>query len=111
MPIRNSAQSPAWKKALQSCADPARARHVLDQLAPTTVGTWLARINPEQARITSALFAGSQWAGDIVKKYPDWLPELINEERIRFPRRKEGLKREVEPWRNESYETALTKLP
>ena len=110
MPIRKSAQSPAWKKALQSCADPARVRRVLDQLAPTSVGTWLTRINPELARITSALFAGSQWAGDMVKKYPAWLPELINEERIRFPRRKEGLKREVEPWLNESFESALTKL-
>jgi [glutamine synthetase] adenylyltransferase / [glutamine synthetase]-adenylyl-L-tyrosine phosphorylase len=110
VPALKSALSPAWKKALQGSADPARARQVLDQLAPATVGTWLARINPELARITSALFAGSQWAGEMVKKHPEWLLELISEERIRFPRRKEGLKREVQPWLDEAFEVALSKL-
>jgi [glutamine synthetase] adenylyltransferase / [glutamine synthetase]-adenylyl-L-tyrosine phosphorylase len=110
VPARKTLQSPVWKKALQECADPARARHVLDQWTETIAGPWLTKATPEVARITCALFAGSQWAGGMVKKHPRWIAEVISEEGVGFPRRKEGLKREVVPWLNESFEDALNKL-
>jgi [glutamine synthetase] adenylyltransferase / [glutamine synthetase]-adenylyl-L-tyrosine phosphorylase len=108
VPTRKPLQSSLWKKALQASADPARVRHVLEGLAQTTAGAWLSTVSPETARVACALFAGSQWAGDLLGKHPDWLPEII--EGIGFPRRKEGLKREVEPWLGEPFEAALTQL-
>jgi [glutamine synthetase] adenylyltransferase / [glutamine synthetase]-adenylyl-L-tyrosine phosphorylase len=107
---RKPLQSPLWKKALQACADPARARHVLDQFAQTTAAPWLGAVNAETARIACALFAGSQWAGDLVINHPDWLSETLQPEHINFSRRKEGLQRQVEPWLSEPFEAALTKL-
>jgi glutamate-ammonia-ligase adenylyltransferase len=107
---RKLAQLPVWKKALQGCADPVRARHVLEQLAQTASGASLTKISPDAAQIACALFAGSQWAGEVIVKHPDWLPDIINEERIKFPRRKEGLKREIESAPRESFEGALTQL-
>jgi [glutamine synthetase] adenylyltransferase / [glutamine synthetase]-adenylyl-L-tyrosine phosphorylase len=107
---RKPLHSPLWKKAVQACADPARARRALDPFAQTTAGGWLSTVDAETARVACALFAGSQWAGDLVSKHPDWLSETLGPEHVKFPRRKEGLQREVEPWLAEPFETALTKL-
>jgi [glutamine synthetase] adenylyltransferase / [glutamine synthetase]-adenylyl-L-tyrosine phosphorylase len=107
---RKLVQNPVWKKALAACADPARARAALDQLAATTAGAWLCKAGAEQARLICALLAGSQWAADILKKHSDWLAETLDENRIVHPRRKEGLKREVEPWLADGFEPALARL-
>jgi len=107
---RKLVQSPVWKKALAACADPARARAALDQLGATTAAEWLGKAGAEQARLICALLAGSQWAADMLKKHPDWLAETLDENRIIHSRRKEGLKREVEPWLVEGFESALAKL-
>ena len=110
MPARKLVQSPVWKKALAQSADLLRARAALDQLAATTAGDWLGKASAEQARLICALLAGSQWAADILKKHPDWLAETLDENRIVHARRKEGLKREVEPWLAEGFEPALARL-
>ena len=110
MPARKLVQASVWKKAVAACADPARARAALDQLAATTAGEWLGKASAEQARLICALLAGSQWAADMLKKHPDWLAETLDESRIIHSRRKEGLKREVEPWLAEGFEPALARL-
>src|SRR5687768_8446164 len=46
----------------------------------------------------------------MLKKHPEWLDEILDENRLIHPRRKEGLKREVEPWLAEGFEPALAKL-
>jgi len=107
---RKLPQAPIWKKALARCADPERARAALNQLIPASAGDWLAKASAEQARLICALLAGSQWAGDMLKKHPEWLPEILDENRLVHPRRKEGLRREVQPWLTEGFEPALAKL-
>jgi glutamate-ammonia-ligase adenylyltransferase len=102
--------SPAWKKAIAQCADPDRAREALAQFTAGPTANWLAKASAEQARLVCALLAGSQWAADILKKHPEWLAEIVDESRLVHPRRKEGLKREVEPWLTEGFEPALAKL-
>jgi glutamate-ammonia-ligase adenylyltransferase len=110
VPARKVPQLSLWKKALQVCADPARARHVLEEISQGDPHNVLASATAEHARTICALLSGSQWAGDILKKHPEWLGSALTEEAVRFPRRKEGLQREVKPWLAERLEPALAKL-
>lgn len=110
MAARKLSQRAVWKKALSGCADPPRAREALDHLGATIVGESLDKASAEQARGLCALLAGSQWAGNILQKHPDWVADLLDEERLVHARRKEGMKREVDPWLAEGFEPALAKL-
>jgi [glutamine synthetase] adenylyltransferase / [glutamine synthetase]-adenylyl-L-tyrosine phosphorylase len=110
VPANKPLQSATWKKAIAACADPARVRHALNELSQTAAGPWLDRASAEEARIASALLAGSQWAGDMLQKHPEWLADLLAGDPIRHGRRKEGLRREVQPWLANGFESALAKL-
>jgi [glutamine synthetase] adenylyltransferase / [glutamine synthetase]-adenylyl-L-tyrosine phosphorylase len=99
-------QSGVWRKAVAACAEPARPRHVIAGL-PESSRRVLARATAEHARILCALFSGSEWAGEAILKHPDWLEYL---ETPAHPRRKQGLKREVEPWLASSAQAALAQL-
>ncbi|MDE3067757.1 MAG: hypothetical protein KGJ60_09420 [Verrucomicrobiota bacterium] len=83
----------SWSAALKSCADPPRARRRLEQLA--TARPALKQISADSARVLAALLSGSQFLGDFLIANPDCLATL-NFERLKFPRRAQGLRREVE---------------
>ena len=86
-----------WTNALKNCANPARAKHFLDQLLVTAAGSTLQKTSPEQARIVTALLSGSNALGNLLVAHPDWL-DSIEPEHIRFPRQKQGLRNEVSTW-------------
>lgn len=86
-----------WTKALKACADPKRAAATLDRLSAGVAKDRLAKISSEQATVWAALLAGSQASGDLLVAHPDWL-EGLDLEFIRFPRRKQGLQKEIETW-------------
>jgi len=90
-------KSPVWTKALKACADPKRVTAALERLAVSSAGDRLAKASGEQAAVWSALWGGSQVSSDLLVAHPDWL-EGLDLEFIRFPRRKQGLQREVEDW-------------
>ncbi|HYV28034.1 MAG TPA: hypothetical protein VFA77_10905, partial [Candidatus Eisenbacteria bacterium] len=103
-----------WTNALKNCANPARAKHFLDQLLVTAAGSTLQKTSPEQARIVTALLSGSNALGNLLVAHPDWL-DSIEPEHIRFPRQKQGLRNEVSTWlpplvAEGSFATALSKL-
>jgi len=110
VPARKLAQSPGWKKALKASADPARAGQLLDELSKTSAAAALISANAEHARILCALLSGSEWAGDMLKKHPEWIGESLSSNNVGFPRRKEGLRREVKAWLSEGFDLALGKL-
>ncbi len=87
-------KTPIWTRALRSCADPQRARHFLELLAGTAAGTPLAAFTAEQAGVLAALFSGSQALSNALVTHPDWL-EVFQAERLKFPRRKQGLQHQV----------------
>ena len=87
---------PAWSKALKSCADPQRAKHFLDLLGAAEASLVLEKATAEQARIVTALFSGSQALSALLLGHPDWLG-LLAPDTLKFPRRKEGLNKEVNP--------------
>src|SRR5207302_1168536 len=92
-PVNN----PVWLTALKSCADPERARRHLKLLAETTALPALKKASPEQAKILCPLFSGSQALSALLIAHPDWLASLTTEN-LQFPRREQGLRREVEAW-------------
>ncbi len=90
-------QKPVWQAALKSSADPQRARHHLELLAATNAASDLAAASAEQARILCALFSGAQASSGWLVAHPEALATLTPE-RLQYPRREQGLRREVETW-------------
>ena len=107
-------KSQSLAKAIESSADPERARRFCDLLAATPAGLALKGISAEPARILSAVFSGSQTLGDLLVAHPDWL-EYLDAEQLRYPRREQGLRKEVLAWLEPlleaaNYDAALNRL-
>ncbi len=89
-----------WKKALKECAAPGRARHFLETLkegAQAGVAQALSKASKEQARLLAALFSGSDAMSTALVAHPDWLA-LLTPDFLRFPRRRQGLRGEIQRW-------------
>ncbi len=86
-----------WTRAVAEAADPRRARHYLDLLAGATDPKPLEKFDGERARVLCALFSGSQALSALLVAQPELLAEL-DPEKLKYPRRKEGLVREVGAW-------------
>ena len=86
-----------WQKLAEASADPARVRHFLDLLAAAGAGPQLEKLLRGFTRALVALLSGSQVLGNLLVAHPDWLP-VLDIESLRFPRRAEGFRREVEGW-------------
>jgi [glutamine synthetase] adenylyltransferase / [glutamine synthetase]-adenylyl-L-tyrosine phosphorylase len=84
-----------WNKAIKSCADPARAQHFLKLLSETNARTALEKASSERCAILAALFSGSQALSTLLVANPDLL-DLLAPEQLQFPRRKQGLRKEVD---------------
>src|SRR5690242_21071565 len=107
-------KAPNWAKAIRASADPARAKHFFQLLAETSAGPVLQKASAEQSAILGALFSGSQALSTLLVSHPDWL-ELLTPEQLKFPRRKQGLLREVDWWlapllASTNYATAFTRI-
>jgi glutamate-ammonia-ligase adenylyltransferase len=103
-----------WTKAIKGCADPSRAKHFLKLLADTSAGPALQRASAQQCSIVTALFSGSQALSTSLVANPELL-QLLAPEQLQFPRRKAGLKKEVQSWLSplltaRDYATALKRI-
>src|SRR5258708_3265333 len=87
----------AWTKAIKKCADPHRAKHVLDLLATTDAGPALQECALEQASLLAALFSGSRAGANLLVGHPEWL-KTLDADALKFPRRKQGFAQEGEGW-------------
>src|SRR5258708_17229655 len=84
-----------WKTALQQSADPQRARHFLDLLRATSARAVLEKCSTEKARIIVAVLSGSRALSEGLIQRPDLL-RVLEPEALHFPRRKQGLRGEVD---------------
>ncbi len=91
-------ESASWRTALDQCADPARARRVLERLTAAGPGGDTSSATPEQARVLAALVSGSGALGEWLVAHPEELGIVWEVESLRYPRRLQGLQREVEGW-------------
>jgi len=108
-------QSRVWRKAIESSADPHRAKHYFEQLKATSAAAGLKAASVEQARILAALFSGSQALSEGLIAHPDWLGTSLNAESLQHPRQEQGLRREVAAWlrpllETRDYATAFARL-
>src|SRR5271155_4093417 len=108
-------RTPTLTQAVASCAAPQRAMEGVEQLRQTAAGGFLKKLSGEQARILAAVLGGSQALSELLLAHPDWLPPLLGPGLLNFPRRKQGLRREIEHWlkpmlRRNEYETAFASL-
>jgi [glutamine synthetase] adenylyltransferase / [glutamine synthetase]-adenylyl-L-tyrosine phosphorylase len=87
-------------KAIRSSTDPERSAHFFEVLSETPAKAALTKISAPQARLLAALFSGSQVLGNQLISHPDWLSHL-ELEHLRFPRRDQGLRNEVQSWLKE----------
>ena len=107
-------KNPIWTNAIKTCADAQRAKHFFDLLAATSAGEALQASLAEQARVLAAVFSGSQALGNLLVARPEWL-SVLEPEALKFPRRKQGLRNEVNRWLKpllaaSDYGAALTRL-
>ena len=86
-----------WTKIVKGSTDPRRAAQFFDLLAATSAGPALRACSAEQARVLAALFGGSQALSNLLVARPEWLGTLETEA-LKYPRRKQGLRNEVNRW-------------
>ena len=111
----NIAPSRTLTRAIASCADPLRAKAGIAQLSQTAAGDFLKKLSSEQARIVSAVLAGSQALSELLAAHPDWLAPLLERGVLNFPRREQGLRHEIGSWlepllQRGDYEAAFASL-
>src|ERR1043166_2763004 len=87
-------QEAVWARSIKTSADPQRANHFLEVLGATDAASTLRKFEPEQARILTALFGGSQALSDSLVAHPEWLTFLTSEA-LKYPRRQKGLQNEA----------------
>ena len=86
-----------WAKAIKSSADPERVRHFLELLSTSGAGERLAGASADQAKVVAAVLGGSSALSTQLAQHPDWM-ELLEQDLLRYPRRKQGLLQEVNQW-------------
>jgi glutamate-ammonia-ligase adenylyltransferase len=87
----------SWSNAAQTSADPSRAAHFFEMLATTAAAPRLESLSAPQLRVLAALFAGSQFLGDLLLAHPEWLP-VLDSNWIKYPRTLQGFQREIGGW-------------
>ncbi|MFZ0826526.1 MAG: bifunctional [glutamate--ammonia ligase]-adenylyl-L-tyrosine phosphorylase/[glutamate--ammonia-ligase] adenylyltransferase [Verrucomicrobiia bacterium] len=82
-----------WQKLAAASADPVRVKYFLDLLV--VGGVRLEGLPAESMRALTAVLAGSAALGNVLVANPGWL-SVFDPERLKFPRRAQGIQREVE---------------
>ncbi len=108
-------KSAVWPHALETCADPARARHYFELFRTGEARSAVNGASAEQARVLTALWSGSPHLCDLLLRRLDWLPLVLDVEALRHPRVAAGFRREVGGFlrgflQARQYETALARL-
>jgi glutamate-ammonia-ligase adenylyltransferase len=84
-----------WSKIIKTSADPVRIRDFLNLSTEAGMRPRLEKFPDESARALAALVSGSQFLGELLLANPALL-SVFDPERLKFPRRAEGLRRDVE---------------
>lgn len=103
-----------WQKIIKASADPVRVRDFLNSAAETGLRKPLGKFSKDSARALAALVSGSQFLGELLLANLALL-SIFDSERLKFPRRPEGLWRDIESFLKpklvaRDYEEALAGL-
>ena len=86
-------QGQLWPKTIAASADPQRAEKYFVQLKSLN-GAFVKTATPEQVRLVTALFSGSQFLTELLFTHLEWL-SLFDAEQLKVPRPKQALQREL----------------
>src|SRR5262245_33607493 len=89
-------QNLVWPRAIQSAADPPRARYFFEHLKTATAAVFVKQASADQARILVAVFSGSQALSELLVAHPEWLQACLGAEHLQHARQKQGLERDVQ---------------
>lgn len=108
-------RTPTLSEAVAGCADPQRAAEGVEQLGEVLPPRSLKKLSAEQARLVTAILAGSQYLTELLVAHLDWLPPLLEADFLKYPRQPQGLRRELDHWlkpmlRSNDYEAAFRSL-
>ncbi len=81
-----------WQKIIKASADPVRAQYFIDSLAEAGGQSQLEKFSTKSAPVLTAVLSGSQFLGELLVATPALLSTF---EHLEFPRRVEGLRREI----------------
>jgi glutamate-ammonia-ligase adenylyltransferase len=84
-----------WQKIIKASAEPGRARNFLTSASDAVARPQLDRFSTDSAKALAALISGSEYLGEVLLGNPALL-SVFDFEKLRFPRRADGLRREVE---------------
>jgi glutamate-ammonia-ligase adenylyltransferase len=103
-----------WQKIIKASADPVRIRDFFNSSTEAGTRGLLEKFPQDSAQALAALVAGSQFLGELLLSNPALL-SIFDLERLKFSRRAEGLRREVEAFLKpklvaRDYADALTEL-
>ena len=103
-----------WQKIIKASADPVRVRDFFNSSTEAGARVRIENFPEDSARALAALTSGSQFLGEFLLANPALL-SMFDSERLKFPRRAEGLRRDVETFlkpklASHDYADALTEL-
>jgi glutamate-ammonia-ligase adenylyltransferase len=84
-----------WQKIIKASADPVRVKDFFNSSTEGGTRPQIEKFPEGSARALAALVSGSQFLGQLLLANPTLL-SVFDLERLKFPRRAEGLRREVE---------------
>jgi glutamate-ammonia-ligase adenylyltransferase len=87
--------NPALKQTIETSPDPERAARFLTQLRQTSAAAALETASADRLQPLTSVLAGSQYLSELLVRYPDWVPMLLDPESLRYPRKTQGLQREL----------------
>ncbi len=107
-------QTRLWENTIEASADSRRAQGFFEQLKSASGASIIKKASAEQVRVLVSLFSGSQALSEWLLAHPDCL-EMLEPEKLRHPRQKQGLSRDVRPWldaalKSNDFTRALAKL-
>src|SRR5947209_19915851 len=91
-------QNAAWRKILDTSADPHRAWHHFELLQATSAGPWLRKASAEQAGGLVSVLGASPVLSEALVAHPDWTKALLDSAALARPRSPEGFQHEVHSW-------------
>jgi len=86
-----------WTKGIRAAADPERAARMVEALQGVLPKQRFAQLSTDEAGIVTTVFGGSEALGNQLIKHPDWL-QVLDPEKLKFGRRKQGIRAEAEKW-------------
>src|SRR5688572_26931855 len=91
-------KEPSWRHVAKASADPARATRGFEALLSVDRVPDLATCSEQHLKVFATIFAASEALTTLLLRHPEWTHAMLAPESLKFPRREQGLRQEVNSW-------------